>query len=314
MSAIFGPVPSRRLGLSLGIDVIPAKTCSYDCVYCESGRTTCLSVQRKPFVSPDDVLRDLEAFFKAHPNGAEVLTFSSAGEPTLYEPLGELLGAVKRRFPKLPLVVLTNGSLLGDSEVRRDLLSADRVVPTVSTLDRESFRRLHRPHPGLDVADISEGIKAFRRDYKGRLYLEVMLVGGYNDDPAQWMELRRFVDQVRPDRVELNTVARPPSDPLARALSPERMEYALDFFPKCKTRIIGRFGAAGIAESDACLAERVVELVRRRPCTLPEMAASLRVSPETLGKALGDLEKERKLIRSFFNGEEYLRTPSETSS
>jgi wyosine [tRNA(Phe)-imidazoG37] synthetase (radical SAM superfamily) len=310
MSAIFGPVPSRRLGLSLGIDVIAAKTCSYDCVYCESGRTTHLSVERKPFVPPGDVLDELEAFFKAHPGGAEALTFSSAGEPTLYEPLGELLAAIKRRFANLPLVVLTNGSLLWDPRVRRDLLAADRVVPTLSTLDREGFKRLHRPHPSLDIEAVSQGIKAFRTEYKGELCLEVMLVRGYNDDPAQWAALSRFIDSARPDRVELNTVARPPAEPCARALSLDQMEHALEFFPKPITRIIGRFAAEGMSESEAGLADRVLELAARRPCTPGEMAASLRVSSGALEATLAKLEEDRKLIRSFFNGEEYLRLPT----
>ena len=111
MKTVFGPVPSRRLGRSLGIDVIPPKTCSYDCVYCESGVTTHLTVRREAFVDPGQVISDLEDYFRRYPQGADVLTFSSAGEPTLYEPLGELIASIKRRFPLLPLIVLTNGSV-----------------------------------------------------------------------------------------------------------------------------------------------------------------------------------------------------------
>ena len=151
MATIFGPVPSRRLGRSLGIDVIPPKTCSYDCVYCESGPTTHLTVKRQAFVDPDQVIRDLLAYFQEYPDSADVLTFSSAGEPTLYEPLGELIREVKRHLRSLPLVVLTNGSLLWDAKVREALSAADRVVPSLDAVTKEVFQSLNRPHPSLDL-------------------------------------------------------------------------------------------------------------------------------------------------------------------
>ena len=219
MTTIFGPVPSRRLGRSLGIDVIPPKTCSYDCVYCESGPTTHLTVKRQAFIEPERVIQDLLAYFQEHPGGADVLTFSSAGEPTLYEPLGELIREIKRQFRSLPLVVLTNGSLLWDAAVRQALLAADRVVPSLDAVTETVFRNLNRPHPGLDLAVILEGLKAFRRDYRGQFHLEIMLVAGFNDEPEELKKMRPLIDLLNPDRVELNTVVRPPAEPGCRGLS-----------------------------------------------------------------------------------------------
>lgn len=310
MKTVFGPVPSRRLGRSLGIDVIPPKTCSYDCVYCESGRTTHLSVKRETFVSPDQVLNDLEVYFKAHPRGADVLTFSSAGEPTLYEPLGELIRSVKKRFNSFPVIVLTNGSLLWDAEVRRALAAADRVVPSLDAVTQSVFEKLNRPHPRLDLSAVLEGFEAFRREYRGQLHIEIMLAAGYNDDPQQWKAMRKVIDRLDPDCVELNTVVRPPAESGVCGLSVSRMEEAAKYFPREKTSIIGHFRSSAVISTESGLAERIAEMVQRRPCTVDEMAISLSVSGEDLLRSVTELVRSGRLERSLFGNKEYFRTPS----
>lgn len=308
VTTIFGPVPSRRLGRSLGIDVIPPKTCSYDCIYCESGPTTHLTVKRQAFFDPDRVIEDLLAHFRDYPNSADVLTFSSAGEPTLYEPLGVLLRAIKHHFPSLPLVVLTNGSLLWDAAVRAALLSADRVVPSLDAVTPGVFQRLNRPHPGLDLASIIEGLKAFRQDYRGQYHLEVMLVGGVNDNPEELERMRSAIEVLGPDRVELNTVVRPPADPCCRGLSANEMEAVQEHFPVGRTEIIGRFKGFWGIERDANIDRRVLDMIRRRPCTLEEMAASLGVPLQQLERTLKDLLERNEINRYLFGGLEYLCT------
>jgi wyosine [tRNA(Phe)-imidazoG37] synthetase (radical SAM superfamily) len=313
MSTIFGPVPSRRLGRSLGIDVIPPKTCSYDCIYCESGPTTHLTVKRQAFVEPERVIGDLLAYFDEYPAGAEVLTFSSAGEPTLYEPLRELIREIKRHFKSVPLVVLTNGSLLWKPKVRRALLLADRVVPSLDAVTEEVFRTLNRPHPGLDLGVILEGLKAFRKDYRGQFHLEVMLVAGFNNHPDELKKMRSIIDLLRPDRVELNTIVRPPADPHSRGLSAPEMEAMRGFFPADRTEIIGRFkGFRGI-ERDLNIDQRVMDMVRRRPCTAEEMAASLGVPLEDLERTLTELTQREQLARHVFDGLEYICMKGEPS-
>jgi wyosine [tRNA(Phe)-imidazoG37] synthetase (radical SAM superfamily) len=295
MSTIFGPVPSRRLGRSLGIDVIPAKTCSYDCLYCESGRTTHLSLERQVFVSPDQVIRDLEGFFAGHPEGAEVLTLSSAGEPTLYAPLGELLAMIKKRFPQLPLVVLTNGSLLWDPAVRKDLSAADRVIPSLDAVSPEVFRRINRPCRGLAIQQLLEGLYAFRREYRGQLHLEILLVSQCNDTPDELRKLASVVQKLNPDHVELNTVARPPAFPGVAGLTEEAMQAACSYFPPSRTRVIGSYRARSESQPEAHLEQRILELVERRPCTLLEMADSLGVSATDVQLALKSLMKSNAL-------------------
>lgn len=295
---LFGPVPSRRLGRSLGIDVIPPKTCSYDCIYCESGRTTDLTVERREFADDDRVLDELRRFLGEHPGGVDALTFSSAGEPTLFRGLGRLIERIKRDYPSLPLVVLTNGSLLWDADVRSALLSADRVVPSLDAATPETFRRVDRPHRSLELATILEGLYAFSRDYRGELHIEVLLVRGLNDAPHELQAIRRAIDRIKPRCVELNTVVRPPATPQVQGLSREEMASAARCFPPESVRIIGCFEVAprdGV-ESEL-LEERVLQLITRRPCSLEEMADSLGTPLPALSATLAALER-RKRIRA----------------
>ncbi|MFZ2447796.1 MAG: radical SAM protein [Syntrophobacteraceae bacterium] len=309
MSLIFGPVPSRRFGRSLGIDVIPAKTCSFDCIYCESGPTTRLSVKREDFADPVEVLRELDDFFRRFPNGADVLTFSSAGEPTLYLRLGELIRAIKGTYPHLPLVVLTNGSLLLDTEVRRDLLLADTVVPSLDAATPGIFSRINRPHPALSLPDILEGLYAFRRDYKGRLHLEIMLAHGVNDSPEELRALARAAERIAPDRIELNTVARPPAHAGTEGLPEERMRRAASYFASDRTAIIGVFAGCGEHAGDADIAARILQTIERRPCTIPELAASLGISEERLEAESIRLRDQAKLVIQAFDGKSFLCLP-----
>ncbi len=312
MSYIFGPVPSRRLGRSLGIDVIPAKTCSFDCIYCESGRTTRLSLKRQNFADPAKVLRELDRFFCRFPDGADAVTFSSAGEPTLYAGLGRLIGGIKRRVADIPLVVLTNGSLFYDPGVRKDLLEADRVVPSLDAATPEVFARINRPHPMLALPQIIEGIGAFRREYRGRLHLEIMLVAGVNDSPEQLEALALAAEKTGADRIELNTVARPPACAGTRGLSEEEMKRAASYFRAQPVEIIGVFSGCGAGAEKSDIAARILQTIERRPCTIHELAASLGVAENELATEAEKLRDEAKLTFLAFEGKEFLCLPGRT--
>jgi wyosine [tRNA(Phe)-imidazoG37] synthetase (radical SAM superfamily) len=306
MNHIFGPVPSRRLGRSLGIDVVPSKTCSFDCIYCESGPTTLLTVKRQNFTDPAEVLRQLDDFFHRFPNGADVITFSSAGEPTLYLPLGELITAIKRKYPDFPLIVLTNGSLLWDPNVRKDLVKASRVVPSLDAATVESFHAINRPHPSLDLQRIQEGLKAFRRDYKGQLHLEIMLAAGVNDNREELDALARAAEDIKPDRIELNTVVRPPARTGTCGLSNEQMQKAAACFPRKSTQIIGVFEAGGRDSGADDLEDRILHTIERRPCTISELAASLGVPENRLEIESKKLQECNKLEIRLFGGKQFL--------
>jgi wyosine [tRNA(Phe)-imidazoG37] synthetase (radical SAM superfamily) len=306
MSYIFGPVPSRRLGRSLGIDVIPPKTCTFDCIYCESGPTTRLSVKRENFADTSEVLAELDAFFHLHPDAVDVLTFSSAGEPTLYSAIGELIAAVKKTYPRFPLIVLTNGSLLWDPEVRRSLLQADRVVPSLDAVSAGVFREINRPHPSLELGRIIEGIRAFRAEYSGRLHIEIVLVSGVNDTLEELSALARIIEPIKPDKVELNTVVRPPACMGTLGLAKADMKQAASFFSSMDTETVGVFTAVAQGCSDQELAARIAETVGRRPCTIAELAASLGVPEPIVELESARLQSRGKLTSNRFNGKVFL--------
>ena len=306
MKSIFGPVPSRRFGRSLGIDVIPAKTCSFDCIYCESGPTTRLSLTRQNFIDCSEVLDELRAFTRLNPNGADVFTFSSAGEPTLYEPLGELIAAVKKDYPQTPLIVLTNGSLLWKPEVRRGLLKADRVVPSLDAVTEAVFRKINRPHPFLEPGQIIEGLRAFRKDYKGQLHIETLLVHGVNDSREELSAIAGTIASIMPDKVELNTVVRPPAHCGTKGLTDERMAEAAAFFSSLNVEIVGVFESRGQNSSAEDIHQRIMDTVERRPCTEAELAASLGVSLERVQRESRRLQEQGRLTRISFGGKSFL--------
>ncbi|MDR3569339.1 MAG: radical SAM protein [Syntrophobacteraceae bacterium] len=310
MKSIFGPVPSRRFGKSLGIDVIPAKTCSFDCIYCESGPTTSFSLTPQNFIACAKVLEELRAFIRKNPDGADVFTFSSAGEPTLYGPLGELITAVKKDYPQTPLIVLTNGSLLWKPEVRRGLLGADRVVPSLDAVTPKVFRKINRPHPGLEPGLIIEGLRAFRKEYKGQLHIEVLLVEGVNDSPEELSAIASTLETLRPDKVELNSVVRPPAHAGTHGLTGDGMNRAAAFFSALNLEIIGAFQSSEKTCGREDLAQRIVDTVQRRPCTANELAASLGVSFELVQRESKKLEEQGKLSRQTFGAKSFLCPPA----
>ncbi|NYT01814.1 MAG: radical SAM protein, partial [Methanosarcinales archaeon] len=208
MEYLFGPVLSRRLGLSMGVDLLPPKTCNMDCNYCEIGRTTCLTVQRQRYVPEERVMREIRS---VSDSDFDYLTFAGSGEPTLHSGLGRIIQAAKKSLGA-PVVVITNSSLLGSSEVRNEVAEADLVLPSLDAATQKTFEAINRPAPGLRIEDIVEGLKQFRREFSGEMWLEVMLVKGVNDHEAP--QIASLVEEIGPDRVQLNTVVRPPSEPV----------------------------------------------------------------------------------------------------
>jgi len=265
-----------------------------------------LSVKGENFADPSEILAELNAFLRLHPDAADVLTFSSAGEPTLYSGIGELIAAVKKACPQLPLIVLTNGSLLWEPEVRRRLLKADRVVPSLDAVSTAVFRNISRPHPSLEPERIIEGIRAFRAEYKGRLHIEIVLVSGVNDSPEELSALARAIEPIKPDKVELNTVVRPPACTGTLGLTKAQMARAASFFNSFDTEIVGIFKAETQNSGEEAIAARIVETVERRPCTIAELAASLGVPEKSVELESARLRDQGRLAVRSFGGKLFL--------
>lgn len=299
---VFGPVPSRRLGRSLGVDLIPYKTCSYDCIYCQLGRTTHRTLQRREYVPLETVLNELR--LKLKQTRPDYVTLSGSGEPTLYAPLGELIRAVKK-LTRTPVAVLTNGSLLWDPDVQRALLPADLVVPSLDGGDAAAFEYANRPHPDVTFEKMTAGLVEFRKQYKRRLWLEVFLLGGLTAIEAEVAKIATVARKVRPDRIQLNTVTRPSAEDFAFPVPPAQMRRLRPIFGR-RAEVIAEYRkpAAGDEKADD---QAVLAMLARRPCTLKDIADGLSLHLAQIGKILEHLLVQRRVTEDRVEGRVYYR-------
>lgn len=298
---VFGPVPSRRLGRSLGVDLVPYKVCSYDCVYCQVGRTTTKTAHRREYVPTEEVLAELREVLSAGVE-CDYVTLSGSGEPTLHGDLARIVAAVKE-MTEVPLAVLTNGSLLGEAGVRRAILPADAILPSLDAGDEETFARVNRPCPEVSFQSMVAGLKALRGEYAGRIWVEVMLVAGVNDGDDQVRKLKTILEAVRPDRIDLNTVTRPPADADARPVAAPDLERICAMLgPKAQV-IAPHVGVE--ARSGPVGREEVLAMLRRRPCTLDELVAVLACHRWEVAKLLGQLAEQGAVVDRRQGGKLY---------
>lgn len=275
---LFGPVPSRRLGRSLGLDVTPDKTCSFDCVYCQCGRTLHLQPQRGEFVPFDELCAEFDAWLDRD-GVADTITFAGSGEPTLYNRLGDLIAFIKSRCP-IPVAVLSNGSLLSNPQIRRELGMADLVKLSLSAWDEASFQAVHRPAPGITFAQMLEGQRTFRNEFRGTLWLEVLLIAGINDSPEQVRRIAKAAESIRADCIHLNTVVRPPTERAIRPVQASQLARLCDLFTP-RAEVIAPAVPAP-AKGDPPTRETLAGLLRRHPATAAELAAHFNLPEESL--------------------------------
>lgn len=299
---VFGPVPSRRLGHSLGIDLVPYKTCSYDCIYCQLGPTTCKTVSRAEYVPLAEVVAEV-ADRLAQGVRADYITLSGSGEPTLYSPLSELVVTLKT-MTTIPLAVLTNGSLLSDPEVRAAIAEVDLVVPSLDAGDDATFQRVNRPHAAISFVGMVDGLRAFREGFRGQVWLEVFVLEGITSAPTSLRRIAELAELIGPDRVQLNTVARPPAERCAEAVAKERLEaLARVFTPSAE--VVADYGASADGTPSAADEADVAALLARRPCTLDDIAEGLGLHRNEVLKHLGHLLRQGRIVRESAAGRDY---------
>jgi wyosine [tRNA(Phe)-imidazoG37] synthetase (radical SAM superfamily) len=286
-------VPSRRLGRSLGIDLVPFKTCSYDCVYCQLGRTTSKTVERGEYVPLDAVLEELDRRLAWGPE-PDYVTLSGSGEPTLYSRLGSLMRGIKDRTDR-PVAVLTNGSLLCDAEVQDALLGADLVIPSLDAGDDAVFQWVNRPHPAVSFERMAEGLEAFCQRFTKPVWLEVFLLRGLNATGVQLERIVRLVDRIAPERVQLNTATRPPIEEFARRVPADELAQAAQAFGS-RAEVIAERHPRHHDDTHAMRQEDILGLLRRRPCTATDVAAGLGLHPNEVVKYLDELVREHVLV------------------
>ena len=304
MRYIYGPVSSRRLGLSLGIDLVPFKTCNFDCIYCQLGRTAIKTEQRREWVTMEEVIEELKATLPSDYQ-IDYLTFSGSGEPTLNSRLGEAIREVKR-LTTIPVAVLTNGALLRFAEVREELMQSDLVIPSLDAASQRVFEKVNRPIPPLNIEEVIEGLKAFKKVYRGKLWLEIMLVRGINNSPEELQRMKEAISRIAPHKVQLNTVVRPPSETYAHSLTKEEMAEVKEQLGR-RCEIIARFSLREPSPVEREEEKAIWELLRRRPATIKDITQGLGLHPNETLKYIRKLIDAGKIEAFPFGGHRYYR-------
>ena len=287
---VFGPVPSRRLGQSLGIDTIPLKTCNWNCVYCQLGRTVPLTNVRREYVPREDILIEVRQALAAHaPGEINWVTFVGSGEPTLHSGIGWLIRQVKA-LTDLPVAIITNGSLLYLPEVREELSAADAVLPTLDAGTPELYRRINRPHPDITFERLVEGLIAFRQQYTGKLWIEVMLVRGLNDTEPALRDIAAVLRQIGPDEVHINLPTRPPAETWVQPPDDEGLMRAVAILGDIAQIVHPAKGSFDLSGYDDVV-DAIVGIITRHPMREEELRHALeRWSPGQVEEALAELE------------------------
>lgn len=292
---LFGPVPSRRLGISLGIDLVPLKTCTLNCIYCECGKTSHLTLERKEYVSFEAVKKELTHYL-AHHARPDYITFSGSGEPTLNSKIGDVIRFLKDRVPDVPVAVLTNSTLFPQKQVRSDIKNAVVVIPSLDAATEKIFNKINRPSPHLHVDIIIDGLIRFRKEYSGKIWLEIFIIPGMNDTITELNALKQVIGKIKPDQVHLNSLDRPGSVPTLRAATREELEHVLDVFQMENAVIV-----ADPPEHKKLFAFRkdtaaaILGTIARRPCTSKDLSEILGLEVKEVDTYLKSLAADEKI-------------------
>jgi len=292
---LFGPVPSRRLGISLGVDLVPMKTCTLNCIYCECGESTNLTLERKEYVPFTTVKKELSLYFENNPV-PDYITFSGSGEPTLNSRIGDVLNFIKNYIHDIPVALLTNGTLFSQKQVREDIKAATVIIPSLDAATEKVFRKINRPSPHLKVDKIIEGLIQLRKEYRGKLWLEIFIVPGMNDTEQELTALKQAIDKIEPDQIQLNTLDRPGPVPTLRAATRQELEHVIDFWQIEKAAII-----AEVPEHKESFpyrkdtASAILGTIARRPCTLKDLSDILGLPTGEVKKYIDSLQTDKKI-------------------
>lgn len=285
MNEVFGPVPSRRLGQSLGIDTIPLKTCNWNCIYCQLGRTRPVTNERRVYVDDAQVLAQVRKALDRHqPGEIDWITFVGSGEPTLHSGLGDLIGGVKA-MTDLPVAVITNGALLYRPSVRRELLQADAVLPSLDAGSAKLYKRINRPHAQTTFERLIKGLIAFRRIYRGQLWIEVMLMDGINDSEADLRDIAGQLERIAPDEIHINLPTRPPAEIWVKPPCEAALVRALVILSDTAKVVHPADGTIDLGGCDS-IVDAILAIITRHPLREDELQRALAGYPEEQRQAM----------------------------
>jgi len=292
---LFGPVPSRRLGMSLGVDLVPRKVCSLDCVYCEVGKTTKLTLKRKEYIPYAKIVEELRHFFSNNPD-PDFITFSGSGEPTLNSRIGDVVAFIKQNKPDIPIAVLTNGTLLYDSAVRAELQGVDVVLPSLDAVSADIFAEINRPPTNLPVEKYLQGLIDFSHGFSGKIWLEIFILPGCNDGDSEVQRMREAILKIKPDSVQINTLDRPGTEADLRGATVAELRSVVERLNLDNVVIIAAAPQRKNIKSYRSDAEAaILETISRRPCTLVDLTQILGMHTSEINKYLDVLEAEGKI-------------------
>ncbi len=295
---LFGPVASRRFGRSLGVDLLPQKVCSFNCVFCEVGRTSLCTIERKEYVPTNEILEELRRW-KNFNIPTDVITIAGSGEPTLHTGFGKIIEEINS-WKSHPTLLLTNSSLMFLPEVRKDASKAKIVKASFSAFDQKSFEVICRPNPALRFDDIFEGLCAFRNEFKGKLWIEVFIVPGLNDSPETISKIAQLVKKFCPDKVQLNTAVRPAAEDFVKAAEQSHLQKLAALFEPA-AEVVGVFKVEKLNQSSQIIntissKEAILQLLKRRPCTSAEIAMALNTEKESVLKLLEKMLDKKEIF------------------
>ncbi len=292
---LFGPVPSRRLGMSLGVDLDPKKVCSLDCVYCEAGKTTNLTMERKEYISYEKITKELEHYFNNNPK-PDYVTFSGSGEPTLNSRMGDVIKFIRKKVPNIPIAVITNGNLLYNKDVREELKEINILLPSIDAATVEVFKKINRPAENLNLNKYIKGLIEFRKIFKGEIWLEVFILPGYNDSDNEIIKLKEAIEKIKPDIIQLNTLDRPGTVAGLKPATNEKLNYIIDMWGFDNVKIIAASAKNNNTQSYRGDTENaIIGTISRRPCTAEDLAKILGIQINEINKHLKVLEIDKKI-------------------
>jgi wyosine [tRNA(Phe)-imidazoG37] synthetase (radical SAM superfamily) len=292
MKYLFGPVPSRRLGISLGVDLVPHKVCTLNCVFCEVGITTTLTTQRKEYVPIDEVINELEAYLSQKPE-LDYITFSGQGEPTLNSGLGRVVSYLKDNHPGYKIALLTNGTLFWDAGLRAEVSRIELILPSLNAATDLIFRKIDRSCASLDNNQIIEGLIQLRKEFAGKIYLEVFLVPGLNDTDTELSLLKEAILKINPDLVQLNSLDRPGPEPWVKHMTAEKLDYVASFLKPLPVEIVAKATSRKSIQSfQNDISQQILDTIKRRPCTDQDLCDILGLHKNELNKYLSQLLDE----------------------
>lgn len=296
---LFGPVPSRRFGRSLGIDLTPYKTCSFDCIFCQLGRTTAKTFARKEYVPVKDVIEELGGWIKSS-GEADYITLSGSGEPTLHSHFGEVI-EFARASSSIPVLLLTNGSLLKYADVRADASKANIVKVSLSAGDQDLFEYINRPPREVSLKLLVEGMQHFRNEFTGEMWLEVFVIWGVNSTPKDISQIAELAKMFKPDRIQLNTAVRPPAESFVHPMPMQKLEALTEYFEP-PAEVIAEF-SSDCTPSARANEDTILAMLQRRPCTAKDIAEALGLHINEVSKYIGKLSRTN-VIREMPSGQD----------